>query len=127
MIVLHILLLVLKIIGILLLCVLGLILLLCFVPVGVTAEYSADGPLVLAHAGPVRLKLIPKKEKSEDGETPKKKKINRKMEAKKKITRIIMMKIIKQIATKMMMMKIKIIKVKVWINLNFQREDLVIN
>jgi len=82
MIVLHILLLVLKIIGILLLCVLGLILLLCFVPVGVTAEYSADGPLVLAHAGPVRLKLIPKKEKPEDGETPKKKK--EKKEKKKK-------------------------------------------
>ena len=78
MIVLHILLLILKIIGIILLCILGLILILCFVPVGVTAEYSKDGPLVLAHAGPVRLRLIPKKKKTEGGEKPPKKKKEKK-------------------------------------------------
>ena len=83
MIVLHILLVILKVIGIILLCILGLILLLCFVPVGVTAEYSSEGPLVLAHAGPVRLKLIPKKEKSEKGEKPKKEKKEKKEKKKK--------------------------------------------
>ena len=63
MIVLHILLLILEIIGIILLCVLALIILACFIPVGVTAEYSRDGVLVLVHAGPVKIQLLPKKEK----------------------------------------------------------------
>ena len=60
MIVLHILLLILEIIGIILLCVLALIILACFIPVGVTAEYSRDGVLVLVHAGPVKIQLLPK-------------------------------------------------------------------
>lgn len=65
MIVLHILLTILKIIGIILLCILGLILILSFFSVGVLAEYSADGPLVKALAGPVKLQLLPKRQKPE--------------------------------------------------------------
>ena len=83
MIVLHILLMILKILGIILLCILGLIILISFLPVGVTAEYSSEGVLVLAHAGPVKLQLIPKKEKkTKDADTEKPKK--EKKEKKKK-------------------------------------------
>ena len=78
MIVLRLLLIILKIIGILLLCVLGLIFLISFIPVGATAEYSKEGPLVLAHAGPVTLQLIPKKKKSDAAEKQKKEKKKKK-------------------------------------------------
>lgn len=57
---------VLKIIGIVLLCILGLFLLICLIPVGVTAEYSGDGPKVTAKAGPFPvLRILPKKPKPE--------------------------------------------------------------
>jgi len=78
------LLLVLKLIGILLLVILGLIILISFLPVGVTAEYSEDGPDVTAKAGPVKLKLFPRPEKPEPPEpTPEEKQKAREKRRKK--------------------------------------------
>lgn len=70
MIVLKILLTILKIIGILLLVLLGLIVLLGFVPVGVTAEYSEEGPEVLARIGPVKRRVFPRPKKAPATEQP---------------------------------------------------------
>ena len=85
--VLLILLTILKIIGIVLLCILGLILLLCLIPVGVTAEYSQEGLAVTAKAGPFSVYRIlprpPKQEETEKSDGKKDKKKDKKKGKKK--------------------------------------------
>ncbi len=54
---------------------LGVLVLLCLIPLGVSVIYNTDGPLVRLIAGPVRLTLFPgkKKEPAKKKEKPKKK------------------------------------------------------
>ena len=87
----HILLTVLRVIGIVLLAVLALILVVLLLPVGARVLYDQGDLTVWARCGPVKIKVLPKKKSTEDGtpqeETPsaeKKTKKERKQKKKKK-------------------------------------------
>lgn len=80
---LAVLLMILKIIGIALLAILVLFFLICFIRIGVMAEYSADGLLLMALAGPVKLQLLPRKEKKKGDGKQKKPKTDKKEKQKK--------------------------------------------
>lgn len=64
-------------------CLLALILLLLILRVGVQVEYSAEGVLVQARAGPLHITLIPKRKKRKKEKPPKKKKTQKRKKEKK--------------------------------------------
>ena len=72
----------LKVIGIALLVLLALIFLISWINVGALVRYSAEGPYVGVIAGPIRLQLIPKREKKPGkGKKKKKKKASKDKDA----------------------------------------------
>ena len=54
--------------------ILMIVFLILMMRVGATAEYSAEGVLLVVHAGPVSIKLLPKKPSDKKKEKPEKKK-----------------------------------------------------
>ncbi|MBE6959504.1 MAG: DUF2953 domain-containing protein [Ruminococcaceae bacterium] len=52
---------------------LGVIVLLAFMPLGISARYNADGPYVALILGPVRMQLLPGKKKAAKQKKPKQK------------------------------------------------------
>lgn len=61
---------------------LGILILLAILPLGVSAIYNEDGPLVRVIAGPVRLKVFPLKKKDKEDKKSKKEKKEKKPEKK---------------------------------------------